>query len=279
MRSLRGILAAAVVFCAACSADTVGTPAPALDRAGLRVIDMCAHLGTDVLGGVGTPKSEPTPGDWGSCSASFTDGSGKTVAVQAKAGWDPNGPDFDVTDKTAAGARILQSRKGDDCRQRVRTTDGDGIDIDVNSTDGDSCAAATAVTTAIAERVTAEPVFVTPAAGSLIAVDPCSLVGVAQIGIHECYQPAWRVRLGLGNRPDRSAALIPYPVAGITAYERAATAGGSTCEVQFMHREAGDGAAELVRVIFDESDDVDHRTACARAKDVLATMIPKLPAA
>ncbi|WP_167464150.1 DUF4328 domain-containing protein [Nocardia brasiliensis] len=287
----------------------------AVDAETLRSIDPCTLLDQGALDVIG-PGPAPEPQRWGECvrhqrlTAKY-DTDSPTVSVRA--GWTYFDAPATVVGETSFGLTMLEPDRGGGCVRQVATTEGNGIEIEVGTLpNGRDCEIATELVPRVLARLADSTSLVSVVAGSLIDVDPCTLVDRAVIrravgdernrsmknGVHVCRhsgnQTSLQVTLGQGLDPDLpivAPSLIPFEVDTRRAYEvRAGESIGEPtsstslphrfeCEVRYIHRSADLGRNETVAIQVgeDQSRGVDHATACTRARSVLAALLPNLP--
>ncbi|MFI6210670.1 DUF4328 domain-containing protein [Nocardia brasiliensis] len=283
----------------------------------LRLIDPCTLLDQGALDLIG-PGPAPEPGQWGECvrperrTAKYDTDS---PLVWVRAGWTYFDAPSRPVGETSFGLTMVEPDRGGGCVRQVATTEGNGIEIEVSELpNGRDCEIATNLVPRVLARLAHSTSRVQSAPGSLIGVDPCTLVDPSVLrravgdernrsmktGVHVCRHSGNQtsLQITLGSGPSRSHPLIardliPFEIDGRHAFEvRAGESVGSPtsatslpqqfeCEVRYFHAPV-DGSRDDVEIVAiqvgeDQSRGVDHPTACTRAKSVLTALLPHLP--
>lgn len=273
-------------------------PAFAPDK--LRLTDPCELLDEEVLEGLGKPGRVSRSG-FSRCSNFMEDKGGKDLAVTVEVG-ETMTSELKNADKQLAGLRSHEQTLDDSaCFVSVITQDepGLGITVQIGYEDGDACAPGRAVAESAVGRIKAREAVVTPAKGSLIALDPCAVpdqkwvadaVGSGHrlypYGLHTCVWVGDTRELTLAFRQsyipedrkfDDGQAEVDLG-GGVTGYQVSATTAFPSCEVKWVQRTGRDNEGELVEVksAGPKTSDFDR---CATAVAFAKAVVGKIPKA
>ncbi|MFC5053161.1 hypothetical protein [Saccharothrix xinjiangensis] len=274
-------------------------PAFAADK--LRLVDPCALLTRDLLARLGEPGAESRSG-FSRCSNFMKDGSGKDLGVTVELGQTMT-VELEDADKELAGLRSHeQVLENSACFVSVITQDapGLGITVQIGYEDGDACALGRQVMESVVEQVKARKGVITPAQGSLVALDPCALPDEAAVqaaigrgghrvfpyGLHNCSWTGTDREVTLDLRrtfvpSDRKFEDEQTEVDlgdGVKGYQVSAATAFPSCEVLWVQRTEQDREGEVVKVkaAGPEESEFDR---CAAAVAFAKTLLGKIPRA
>ncbi|MCP2166965.1 Protein of unknown function (DUF3558) [Goodfellowiella coeruleoviolacea] len=277
-----------------------GEPAdPAFTPDKLRLVDPCQLLDTSVLAELGTP-AKADPEGFSECNNFMQDKQGKDLSISVSVG------DTFTTEVAQATTKIgglwaAESELEDSgaCFVNLILQDNPGLGITIQTgyDHGDPCEPARTVAESVADRMTRGAPTRTPQPGSLITVDPCTVVGAGPIsevvgdkrdlfayGLYHCsWDGSNGVELSLDLREaydpkDDGVASVDLG-GGHTAYQRADNNSYPSCELSWVHRPInGDGLGEVVEVQVDNIDNI-QLDVCAKAQGFARALLPALPTA
>ncbi|GAA3879714.1 DUF3558 domain-containing protein [Saccharothrix violaceirubra] len=271
-------------------------PAFAVDK--LRLIDPCALLERDLLAQLGTP-GETSRSGFSRCSNFMKDKNKKDLAVTVDVGQSLTA-ELNNAKKQLAGLKSHeQVLPGSACFVSVITQEkpGLGITVQIGSKEDEPCAPGRVVAEAVVKKLKTKPSPVTPAKGSLLTLDACSLPDKAAVtaaagtqartypyGLHTCSwlgdseEAGLDFRLGFVPRDkkfdpkqtevDLGNGVVGYQVDGSTAFP--------TCTIKWVQRLASGDEGETVEV---KSAGPSKATfnRCERAQALAKAVLPKIP--
>ncbi|HEY0640696.1 MAG TPA: hypothetical protein VGD67_23955, partial [Pseudonocardiaceae bacterium] len=145
----------------------------------LRLIDPCALLDPAALDQFGE-IAENVPQDFGGCRNYMTTDDGAELSFTVRVGQSAGGTDAAEATKTLAGFPAETNTVDGACFVTLLVEEPEpdlGVELQVGLDDGDACEPARAVATRIGELLRAGAPRRTPAAGSLLPLDPCAAAG------------------------------------------------------------------------------------------------------
>lgn len=279
-----------------------GQPADAGDRlsvAGLRLLDPCGLLGPAVLGRHGEPDDNVAQ-DFDGCRNHLRDADGEPLNVSVRVGEPLTGGALDRATDRIGEFRAGTARHDGACFVTLvvdRTEPPVGVTVQASYRAGDPCPSAQDVAADIATRLPATAAVRTPAPGSLLPLDPCTLPGAlpatavpraagpTPVGLHQC---GWRspegaeLELQFAHRPDpgRSDGEPVALDAGITAHLVRTERAFAQCRLGWAHLPgagaAADTAAETVEIEVRDLRDTGLDV-CGAAVTFAKSLLPKLP--
>lgn len=306
------MLGLAVLLTAACGPNLArqnfprstvsATAAPAADAAvvsvaNLRTVDPCALLDAASRGSLGTIDADSVDGySLDECGMDVTDAVGKKMNLQLKLS------DFIVgatTTGTIGGLPISVDNQNGSCNVDAVTSTSDGLAISMRASypGGDPCGAAQTALQNALRKLGADPPRLAQPAGSLVAVDFCTMVDDATItgalgrgstssafGLHGC---SWsggiatgELQLDAGSRPTADDGDLVDLGGGVTGYQKLETSNGKRCAIKWLHRPDDGRTGEVVTFDYDNyHGDAGNDDACGKAQTVVKAALAKLPRA
>jgi hypothetical protein len=271
-------------------------PAFAPDR--LRLTDPCELLDEDVLKRFGTPGDRSRSG-YSRCSNFMKDKNGKDLAVTVEIGQTMT-TELKNADKQLAGLRSYeQVLENSACFVSVITQEepGLGITVQIGYEDGDACAPGREMAESVVRQIKDRAATRTPAKGSLITLDPCTLPDKAAIdaaaggdyrlypyGLHNCAWVGKDRELTLAFREtfipdDRKFEEKQTEVdlgGGVVGYQVSSSTAFPSCEVKWVQLAGTDNDGEIVEVksAGPKATEFDR---CATAVAFAKTVVGKIP--
>lgn len=279
----------------AAAAPTVNDDAVSV--ANLRTVDACGLLDSTALGGLGTIDPDTVHSyRLGQCEVDLTDAVGKKLQVAVDLA------DLVVNSDatgTIDGLPMSVDDRHDDCAVDALTSKADGLGIQLTASypGGDACGAAQAALHGALRRLHTDPPRLAQPAGSLVAVDFCTVVDDATItgalgrgsqpsgyGLHGC---TWSGGVATGYleldekaRPTAEDGQLVDLGGGVTGYQKLETTSGKRCSIEWLHRPGGDREGEVVTFEYNNyHDDAGGDDACGKAQTVTKAALAKLPRA
>ncbi|MEU5693641.1 hypothetical protein [Actinosynnema sp. NPDC020468] len=270
-------------------------PAFAVEK--LRLIDPCKLFDHDVLAKLGKPANEDG-GGFSRCSNFMKDKNGKDLAITVEVGQTLTS-EVRNADKQLAGLKSYeQTLEGSACFVSVITQEKPplGITVQIGYKEGDACAPGRTVAESVVKAVKARTGAFTPAKGSLVTLDPCTLPDSAAVsaaagasarvypyGLHNC---SW-VGDGEEMTVDLRQTFVPkndkfddkqtdVDLGGTKAYQLDNPGAYPSCSVRWVQRRLADDDAEIVEVksAGPKKSEFDR---CARAVAFSKVLVAKIP--
>ncbi|MFE9745426.1 hypothetical protein ACFYOT_11020 [Saccharothrix saharensis] len=271
-------------------------PAFAPDK--LRLTDPCELLDEDVLKRFGTPGDRSRSG-FSRCSNFMKDKNGKDLAVTVEVGQTMTS-ELKNADKQLAGLRSYeQVLENSACFVSVITQEepGLGITVQIGYEDGDACAPGREMAESVIRQIKDRAATRTPAKGSLITLDPCTLPDKAAVdaaaggdyrlypyGLHNCAWVGKDRELTLAFREtfipdDRKFEAKQTEVdlgGGVVGYQVSSSTAFPSCEVKWVQLAGSDNDGEIVEVksAGPKATEFDR---CATAVAFAKTVVGKIP--
>ena len=177
------------------------------------------------------------------------------------------------------------------------TSPNRGIKVQIGGKAGNLCQVGRTILAAVVDRIRTDPPKYPGKPGTLIQVDPCAQLSDADVSavlggggakvtptnLHWC---TWRrdsaeiwVWLRLGVDPVRTAdeTKIQKVDVGVPAVQEADTGSGAKRSVEWSHLALAGSNAEVVNATCIRYDTQQREDACAMARGVAKTLVPKLP--
>lgn len=269
----------------------------AVSVANLRTIDTCALLDANTLAGLG--KVDPHSADvfkLGECGVDVVDAGGKKISLDLQLA------DLAINAQVTGTIEGLPLEVNDDnggCDAAAITDKSDSLamTVHVNYPGGDACGAGRTALQEVLQRLHTNPPRAAQPAGSLVAVDFCTVVEDSTItgvlgrgskksvyGLHGC---SWSGGLASGYL-EYDTALAPSTQdgdqidlgGGLTGYQKLETNAGKRCTITWLHLPARDGRGEVVSFQYNNyHDDAGNDDACGKTQTVVKSLLPKLPRA
>jgi hypothetical protein len=267
----------------------------------LRVIDPCALLSDDILSAVGTP-SDSSPNDLGSCGNYMKDKDGKELNITVHVGEAiTSALDADLNIGGLPG--IEESTDSEACfvTAITSTTPNIGIKLQTGGDGDDLCEPAKTVLTSIVELIRTDPPTHDLGQGTLVDVDPCTVVEGAELdaatgvsldeepyNVHWCAFRADDVSITAwfrtGYDPKATVTDKVQQVdlgSGVTGFQEVVTntADSTSCRIEWAHRALpeGDDQAEVVTMYYDTYAPQQGVDPCAVGHAVAKLYIAALP--
>ncbi|WP_194852875.1 serine/threonine-protein kinase [Nocardia sp. SYP-A9097] len=275
-------------------AEPMHDPSLALTAAELRTLDDCKLLDMTLPGKFGTRKSDPDRDSVVSCGLTLTDAANKSVTFKLEVGalLSETLIPAQNTGRTVGWTPIFG---GDafysSCDRSVITQSGGqvALKLTVQGGSGDQCEVAESALVAVVRQLTVFVPLRRLALDSVLAVDPCAVLdldaGRAIAGDpakrdsqfpHECAisgdNTSVRLALAETSRPDSGSEK--FQLGSYTVFR---SSGDTSCSIAYMVRPTTGKMAEVANIsVADRSGNIDT---CARAQELMAAVIPKLPKA
>ncbi|ATY14386.1 hypothetical protein CU254_31175 [Amycolatopsis sp. AA4] len=275
---------------------------PAVAPAVLRDVLPCQFLDKTAMSPLGTLQGEATASttQFDSCAAKATDPGGKEIRARVEVG----GIVTFVSDKTTGSVGGLPQVEVPDvgdsagCVVSALTSRDPalGVSFRVDYPGGDACAAGRKLVATAVEKLHNNPQKYTPGPGTLLAVDPCTVLDQSAVdgvvkggkprssGLHSCEWgliPSVRVTMFPGVAPTEGDGWLKTDVGTPTqAYAKQGTSSGSSCQVKWQHRQWQDDHVEVVQLEYSNSDaQADKDDPCGKTVGLAKQLAGKLPAA
>ncbi|MEV5649752.1 hypothetical protein AB0L57_16025 [Nocardia sp. NPDC052254] len=270
----------------------------------LRSVDPCG-LVNEVPPGAGTPTGKGAGYPmWSECQLRTQGGTYGTLVIDLRLDDDIRGYTFDTPDASdhINGLRVghkktdLLGRKPGECGVAVPTENRElVVGLAVSGVSGaDPCTVVTEFFTPIVQRLGANPPRHPSPPGSLVAVDPCSVLdlatlepiigrtgaGVPDAGVHQC---EWSGTVALTAQFSvereskvKSTGLTRFVAVGpIPFYEEHLTDG--LCTYTYIQLTDLSDFAETAKVTVQSQDKSLYPQLCDKARTAAAALVPKLP--
>jgi hypothetical protein len=271
---------------------------PAFTPEKLRVVEPCGVLDEDLLAEVGQPE-ESKHNDFNECANYMADDEGRELNITLTLG-------VTVTNAVDANQNIgglpaLEDplEGGDACFVTVVTSTSPnlGMTVQVGGPTETLCDVGRTVMTSVVERIRTDPPTYDLAKGTLIDLDPCTLLrpdalteplgGEVEPRPFDLNQCSWRspvanltVRLLLGYDPGGSGDGSPVDLGGgITGYQEKTVAAGASCELEWTHRPFAGDDVERVSVTYEKQAAEEGEDPCVAAQAIAKTLVTALPKA
>lgn len=271
----------------------------AVSLVSLRTVDACALLDKSTLGSLGTVQSDSLDSSsLGECSVDLTDTGGKELSLDLQL--DEIAINTGDATGTVEGLPLLIDGPDDDSCTVTAVTSRNpsyGVSVHVTYTGGDPCGAGQTGLQNIVQRLHNNPARLPQPAGSLIAVDFCTLVDQDTVtnalgrgsdespyGMHGC---SWSGGTATGyldysikDAPDARGGGTPVDLGnGVTGYQVLETNTGRRCFIDWLHLPTGDGEGEVVSFQYSNyHDDAGNDDACGKSATLVRAVMPRLPA-
>ncbi|WP_328701643.1 DUF3558 domain-containing protein [Amycolatopsis pittospori] len=274
---------------------------PAVTPAVLRTVDPCPLVSKEALSSLGTPE-DPIPGStsFGACRAKVTDAGGKKLTVGVDIGASTYTSSQGVTVTAVEGLPQVErkAKDGKSCDVGIMTLRKPerGVNFSVTYDGGDPCAAARSVAAKAVKSLHSSPAKFPSSAGTLTAVDPCTVADAAVLGevvphgatspttFHSCdWTPGSNPRISIGFRPGLAPqerdGTKKVEIAGVTAYQKVGSGSDAECKLEWAHKPwVVDDDVEIVSVIYKNYDEKkDEAASCGKAVKIAESVISKLP--
>ncbi|WP_158884273.1 serine/threonine-protein kinase [Amycolatopsis anabasis] len=278
------------------SGASSSAPAPTTDPLSidkLRRVDPCKVLPADSVPALGnlTPDSGS---DLGECDYTAAN----DVEVELNLGDELTGGGSDEPPAQIEGLPVTIDKRDDpkncDATVPIFNEKRVGITVTGRVQSGEGCETARAALTEVVKRLRANPPEYDMPSGSLIRVDPCSLIDKASMeqiigvvsemaatGLHECdwdSKGLFALYTDRGSEPDADDGT-PIDLGGTPAFQelKQDREDSASCGIEWLHRKSGDDA-ETVRIFYTVSGDAATAgQICQQAQAVAKAIIPKLP--
>ncbi len=274
---------------------------PAVTPAIMRTIDPCPLVGKEALSDLGAPEDPvPSTSSFGGCRAKVVDAGGKQFSVSVDIGASTYLSETGGAVVTAVDGLPQVERKSKDgksCDVGVMTLRKPerGVSFSVTYDGGDPCAAARSVAAKGVKSLHSSPAKYPSTAGTLTAVDPCTVADPAVLGavaphgatspttFHACdWTPGSNPRITIGFRPGRPPqerdGTKKVEVDGITVFQKAGTGSSAECKMEWQHKPWTGEYVELVAVSYQNYDEKKDETAsCEKTAKIAKSVISKLP--
>ncbi|MBB4688837.1 DUF3558 domain-containing protein [Amycolatopsis jiangsuensis] len=264
----------------------------------LRELQPCQFVGQDVLEQLGTPQDEPSPSGvrFDVCRGSVTDPGGKDISVEVTVGATVLSAADRTTGQVGGLPQVEAPAGAGSCTVSVLTSrEPDlGISFDINYSGGDACPVGRTLATAAAKTLHNAPQKYAPSKGSLLAADPCAVLGQSAVdgvltgaepeatGLHSCqWGSTARVEVLLlpGRPPLEGSGWLKADVGTPSqAFRKQGTSGGSSCQVHWQHRPWQAGDVEIAQLEYSNSDaEAASDDPCGKAVTLSKQLAAKLP--
>ncbi|MBF6124692.1 serine/threonine-protein kinase [Nocardia brasiliensis] len=264
-----------------------------LSDAQLRLIDTCALLGPDVVGGLGQPvEAEPT--ESAVCETRFIELDGRQTRMRVRVGT-PVASGKPLSEPVAGRTVLDTTAETGSCGRALTARDGAtvGVEVTISAAERDSCGSATEVLKAVATRLVLDPPQAKLPDPSVVRMDPCAAVapGIldAQLGsgvratpgdVHTC---TWAgatteltVRLTEAKRVDTDPKYTTLFVDGgkLGDFDSARRIDqDGTCVTVHLVRSTVGGRGDLIVVSARPSAGAPADSACATTEAVLTGVV------
>lgn len=281
------------------NAVAMDDPPLALTDDETRRLDICALLDPSVIGELGTATAEFVPGGIGGCTIAYRDQAGRKISF----GLETSTPVADVRDdKEPMGSTINWMpvlglyKEADSCDRIVVTQSGMPLALKMNASAfppvGDLCPQSERALAAVVRRLSVNPPLRDFQQGSLMPLDPCTLIDVAgtrsvvgdpvrSVTPHGCALTgaggSYSLTVDERIRPDNVAGSRirqTRKIADRTVYLDGS--GPTYCTLIVMVVPTVDDEAEQVRATY-FSDRPQTRDHCDTAAVLLEPVLEKLP--
>ncbi len=273
---------------------------PAVTPVVMRTIDPCPLVGKEALSSLGTPEDpRPSTISFGSCRTKVVDAGGKELTIGVDIGASTYVSTSGVTVSAVEGLPQIErkSKDGKSCDVGIMTLRKPerGVSFSVTYDGGDPCATGRAVAAKAVKSLHASPAKYPSSAGTLTAVDPCTVADPAVLGevvphgattlttFHSCdWTPGSNPRISIGFRPglppEQREGSTKVEIDGVTAYQKGGSGSDAECKVEWQHKPWADDQVEIVSVIYKNYDEKkDEAASCAKAVKIAKSVISKLP--
>lgn len=275
---------------------------PAVAPAVLRDLLPCQFVDKTAMSPLGTMQGDATASStqFDACVAKATDPGGKEIRASVEVG----GIVTFASDKTTGAVGGLPQVEvpdlggGAGCVVSALTARNPdfGVSFRIDYTGGDACAAGRKLVATAVEKLHDNPQKYVPGPGTLLAVDPCSVLDEAAVdgvvkggkprasGLHSCdwgLIPSVRVTMFPGIAPAEGDGWLKADVGTPNqAYAKQGTTSGSSCQVKWQHRQWKEDHVEVVQLEYSNSDaQADKDDPCGKTVGLAKQLAGKLPAA
>ncbi|GAB3396468.1 DUF3558 domain-containing protein [Amycolatopsis echigonensis] len=275
---------------------------PAVAPAVLRDLLPCQFVDKTAMSPLGTMQGDATASStqFDACVAKATDPGGKEIRASVEVG----GIVTFASDKTTGAVGGLPQVEvpdlggGSGCVVSALTARNPdfGVSFRIDYTGGDACAAGRKLVATAVEKLHNNPQKYVPGPGTLLAVDPCSVLDEAAVdgvvkggkprasGLHSCdwgLIPSVRVTMFPGIAPAEGDGWLKADVGTPNqAYAKQGTTSGSSCQVKWQHRQWKEDHVEVVQLEYSNSDaQADKDDPCGKTVGLAKQLAGKLPAA
>jgi hypothetical protein len=276
-----------------------------LSAQGLRLVDPCELLDTDLLARYGTPDVTVAQG-YDSCRNYMETESGASLSFTVRVGESTTSGTLERATARVAGFAAEESTVDGACFVTLVVTEPDpdlAVELQVGLEDGDACPVAREVAAGVGQRLRAGATLRTPEPGSLLPVDPCAVAGSPAAdalpgagspepyGLHQCSWSAGASEIELSFvlrhdpavDPDEGSTAVDLG-GGVGAVQLERSDTFPSCRLAWLHRAAPapsspsspDGTGDVVTV---EVRDVGRTglDVCGTARTVATALAPTLP--
>ncbi|MGW7536137.1 hypothetical protein [Amycolatopsis sp. NPDC054798] len=274
---------------------------PAVAPAVLRDVLPCQFVDKTAMSPLGTVQGEARASStqFDSCVAKATDPGGKEI----RASVDVGGIVTFASDKTTGAVGGLPQVEvpdvggGSGCVVSALTARNPafGVSFRIDYTGGDACAAGRKLVATAVEKLHNNPQKYTPGPGTLLAVDPCTVLDTAAVdgvvkggkprpsGLHSCdwgLIPSVRVTMFPGVAPTEGDGWLKADVGTPNQAYSKQGGTGSSCQVKWQHRQWKEDRVEVVQLEYTNSDaQADKDDPCGKTVGLAKQLAGKLPAA
>lgn len=271
---------------------------PAFTPEKLRLINPCGLLTDDLLEEFGRPADNNHNG-FSECANYMKDTEGRELNITLTLG-DTVSNAVDA-DQNVGGLPALENMldTGDACFVTVVTSTSPnfGMSVQVGGENEDLCEVGRTVMTSVVERIRTEPPNYDLAKGTLIDVDPCTLVEPEALtdslggevdnspyNLHWCNWESQAATLGvwmrLGYDPGAGSDGSPVDLGGgVTAYQEKTVSAAATCQLKWKHRPFAGDDVEVVMLTYEKREAKEDEDPCAQGQAIAKTLITALPRA
>ncbi|WP_033288700.1 hypothetical protein [Amycolatopsis jejuensis] len=273
---------------------------PAVTVAVLREVQPCQFVDQGALAQLGTAQGDPVPSTvrFDECRGKAADPGGKVITANVEVG----GIVLFASNKTTGAVGGLPQVEVPDpsgttgCSVSVLTARNPdlGVSFRIDYPGGDACAAGRKLVASAVEKLHGSPQKYPSNAGSLLPVDPCTVLDPSAVdavvmgakprpaGLHAC---EWgsvdglRVTMFPGVQPREGDGWLKADVGGMSqAYAKQGTSSGSSCQVKWQHRLWAPERAEVVQLEYRNPDvQPAQDDPCGKATGLAKQLAGKLP--
>ncbi|MGH3433713.1 MAG: DUF3558 family protein, partial [Thermocrispum sp.] len=279
--------------------------APALGADKLRTVDTCELLRGEAVSQLGT-VGEPLGTSPETCAVSVTDRGDKELRVALSLG-ERLYAGRDQATGGLDGLPLIESRDDKSCTDKVLTEEDPdaGISLQVTYDDGEPCGASRKVLSKILQRLKSDPPQIEADDGSLLLVDPCTVLPESQVRdllgsntvtspylLHGCTitgasagtSGSVSVAFSFNYPPLESANASKVELSSsVTAIQSYYNPETEVCQVEWEHKEFSKPSSrdgEVVKVDYSSyTGDGKATDACKKAVRLAKAVVRELPGA
>jgi hypothetical protein len=269
---------------------------PAVAAAALREVDPCPLLAKDSLAELGT-VGEPRPEGFDQCGTEVTDPGGKTIKLSLRLG--DSVISVDQASGNVGGLALIERKQDTEgCFVTALTSRKPnlGIQVQVSYGGGDPCRPGHVVLQKVVKKLHEQPAMLPLAPGSLVSVDPCTVIDDAVLtevlgtgadksvtNLHTCSWsgrgPSLQLYLRQGYLPSADVGTTPVDLGGgVSGFQVVRAKDTAMCTIIWGHRPTSDRQGEVVSLDYTNyRGDAATDDACGKTMKLARNVVGKLP--